>query len=146
VFIYATTHLLRRRMERLRSTLAVRSFEPRPAASKTALAQFERSMGLRLDPSFRALYAAFDGCEIHDPHAWIWLWPWAEILGGQATVTEGIGGSRAVIGDLLINCDVITADLADASAPVRYHYADEELGSSLRDFLDRLAKGTFDFM
>jgi hypothetical protein len=95
-----------------------------------------------VDPYFRKLYSEFNGYS-HDNNNHVDLWSLeriAEELPMSITTEEG---RFFALGDVLIDSDLLMANLHDSNARVFYLYEKRVIASNMPEWVAKLASGKF---
>ena len=134
-------------LKELRRIFQQRNTELRPPASDYEWAKLERELVIGIGQDFIGIYKLFDGFINYDTKSQIRLWSLDEI----ATNIQGKDYLRehrdwAVVGDFLLESDLIVANVTETRAIVKRAYEDVVMSDSLCEFLQELAFGKFDFL
>ena len=117
----------------------------RPATVEE-LHSLESLLDIKLHAFFFDLFSKFNGFISCDRKSQICIGSTADVISRSKTMKKLDGERRYAIGDVLIDSDFIMCALENDSTPVFLLHEEKRLAPNIREFFERLASGTFDFM
>lgn len=107
----------------------------------------ENKFSIRVGVDFKRFYARIDGFINYDHKSQIRLWSIEEIIENDQVMEHGLKNPGwLVIGDFLVESDLIVASVTEKVAIVKFQEEDRVLSHGLCGFLLDICNGKFDFM